>query len=158
MSVYASVPHRACSPACWRVDCKTCSRPRLVPRLGQCSYTCSACIEVCPTGAIPPLTLEEKQHTPIGLASINEDRCLAWGYNTICSVCEEVCPLAEKAIRLEEAEVENSVGKKMTILRPYVLRDLCIGCGACEYHCPVGGEAAIRVETLPSTDVFLRGI
>ena len=132
--------------------------PRLVPRLGQCSFSCSACIEVCPTGAIPPLTLEEKQRTPIGLASIDPSRCLVWGYNTICSVCEEICPLAEKAIRLEEVEVENAKGEKFTVQRPYVLRELCIGCGACEYHCPVGGEAAIRVETLPSTDIFLRGI
>lgn len=92
------------------------------------------------------------------MASIDTSRCLVWGYNTICSVCEEICPLAEKAIRLEEMEVENARGDKITVQRPFVLRELCIGCGACEYHCPIGGEAAIRVETLPSTDVFLRGI
>jgi len=132
--------------------------PRLVPRLGQCSYTCSACIQVCPTGAIPPISLEEKQIIPIGLASINTDRCLAWGYNTICSVCEEICPLAEKAIRLEDAQVEDFEGNSFTIKRPYVIRELCIGCGACEYHCPVGGEAAIQVHTLPATEGFLRGI
>lgn len=132
--------------------------PRLVPRLGQCSFTCSACIEVCPTGAIPPITLEEKQSTPIGLASIDEDRCLAWGYDTICSVCEEICPLAEKAIRQEEREVTDLNGNTFTIKLPYVLRELCIGCGACEYHCPAGGEAAIQVKTLPSTEVVIRGI
>jgi ferredoxin len=132
--------------------------PRLVPRLGPCSFTCSACIEVCPTGAIPPITLEEKQRTLIGLASIDKNRCLVWGYNTICSVCEEICPLAEKAIRQDAVEVENAQGDMITVKRPYVLRELCIGCGACEYHCPVGGEAAIQVQTLPSTDVFLRGI
>jgi len=132
--------------------------PRLVPRLGQCSFTCSACIEVCPTGAIPPITLEEKQHTAIGLASIDQDRCLAWGYDTICSVCEEICPLAEKAIRQEEREVKDLDGNTFTIKLPYVLRELCIGCGACEYHCPAGGEAAIQVKTLPSTEVVIRGI
>ena len=26
-----------------------------------------------------------------------------------------------------------------------VLRERCIGCGICEYKCPVNGEAAIRV-------------
>jgi NAD-dependent dihydropyrimidine dehydrogenase PreA subunit len=25
------------------------------------------------------------------------------------------------------------------------LRERCIGCGICEYKCPVNGEAAIRV-------------
>ncbi len=28
---------------------------------------------------------------------------------------------------------------------PVVDRTLCIGCGTCEYKCPVNGEAAIRV-------------
>jgi len=132
--------------------------PRLVPRLGQCSFTCSACIEVCPTGAIPPISLEEKQRTPIGLASIDQDRCLAWGYDTICSVCEEICPLADKAIRQDEREVTDLNGNTFTIKLPYVLRELCIGCGACEYHCPAGGEAAIQVKTLPSQEAVIRGI
>jgi ferredoxin len=132
--------------------------PRLVPRLGQCSFTCSACIAVCPTGAIPPITLEEKQRIQIGLASIDQDRCLAWGYDTICSVCEEICPLAEKAIRQDEREVTDLNGNTFTIKLPYVLRELCIGCGACEYHCPAGGEAAIQVKSLPSNEVVIRGI
>lgn len=132
--------------------------PRLVPRLGACSFACSACIQVCPTGAIPPQTPEQKQQTPIGLASIDSDRCLVWAYNTICSICEEVCPLAEKAIQLEEVQIVNVQGEQITLQRPSVIRELCIGCGACEYHCPVGGEAAIQVFSLPNTDVFLRGI
>jgi ferredoxin len=131
--------------------------PHLVPRLGYCSFNCSACIQVCPTGAIPPISLEEKQMTPIGLVSINTDRCLPWAYNTICGVCEEMCPLAEKAIRLEEVQVTDIHGNTFNIKRPYVLLELCIGCGVCEYHCPVGGEAAIQVQTLPKTDVFITG-
>jgi ferredoxin len=95
--------------------------------------------------------------TPIGLVSINTDRCLPWAYNTICGVCEEMCPLAEKAIRLEEVQVTDIHGNTFNIKRPYVLLELCIGCGVCEYHCPVGGEAAIQVQTLPKTDVFITG-
>jgi len=26
-----------------------------------------------------------------------------------------------------------------------VVQSLCIGCGVCEFKCPMGGEAAIRV-------------
>lgn len=132
--------------------------PRLVPRLGYCSFTCTACIETCPTGAIPPLTLQEKQSTPIGLASINTDRCLPWAYNTICSVCEEMCPLAEKAISLIEEEILAEDGSMIILHKPVVNRELCIGCGICEYHCPAGGEAAIQVQTLPDLDTYIKGV
>lgn len=132
--------------------------PRLVARLGYCSYNCDACIRTCPTGAIPQLSKETKQKTPIGLASINNDRCLPWAYDTQCGVCEEMCPLPEKAIILEEINISASAGQPAVIFRPTVLRNLCIGCGVCEYHCPVGGEAAIQVQTLPRTHSFISGI
>ncbi len=132
--------------------------PHLVPRLGYCSFSCDACVQVCPTGAIPQITLTQKQQTSIGLASINTDRCLPWAYNTTCSVCEEMCPLAEKAIHQEEVEAINAQGDVIILKRPYVLRELCIGCGICEYYCPAGGEAAIQVETLPKTDIYITGI
>jgi ferredoxin len=69
-----------------------------------------------------------------------------------------MCPLPEKAITLEEVKISAKDGQPMTIFRPRVLRDLCIGCGVCEYHCPVGGEAAIQVQTLPSTNTFISGV
>ena len=125
--------------------------PRLVSRLGYCSFGCQACGEVCPTGAIPALSLEAKQETVIGLAAIDRDRCLPWAYDQPCIVCEEVCPVAEKAVSLEEVEVAGAAGELMLLQRPSVVKSLCIGCGTCEFQCPVGGEAAIRVYA--STDV-----
>lgn len=121
--------------------------PRLEPRLGYCSYACTSCGEVCPTGAIPRLALAEKQRIPIGLARVDRNRCLPWAYNIDCIVCEEACPIPNKAIRLEIAEITNARGESAMIQRPYVIKDLCIGCGMCEYQCPMGGEAAIRVYT-----------
>jgi len=41
--------------------------------------------------------------------------------------------------------VPNCRGEMVTVQRPRVIRDLCIGCGICEYQCPLNGEAAIRV-------------
>ncbi|NOR82323.1 MAG: 4Fe-4S binding protein [Ardenticatenales bacterium] len=119
--------------------------PVLVPRLGYCSYSCSACSEVCLTGAIPRLTLEKKQQTPIGLARVDQDRCLPWAYNTPCIVCEESCPIPDKAIRLDEIETVDAQGEPMVLQRPYVVKELCIGCGICEHQCPLGGDAAIQV-------------
>ena len=41
--------------------------PVLVPRIGYCEYRCTLCGQVCPTGAIKRLTLEEKAKVKIGL-------------------------------------------------------------------------------------------
>jgi len=119
--------------------------PLVVPRVGYCDYGCTACGQVCPSGAIPLLALEEKRQAVMGKASIDRDRCLPWASGVPCIVCEEMCPTPQKSIRLEEAEVIDSNGQTITLLRPSVLRELCIGCGICEYKCPLEGSAAIRV-------------
>ena len=119
--------------------------PRLVPRLGHCEYGCNACGLACPSGAIPSLDLDSKREAVIGVAIIDRDHCLPWAHGTPCIVCEEMCPVPEKAIRLEEVTVTDDRGEPAVVQRPYVLQDLCIGCGICEYQCPVEGEAAIRV-------------
>jgi polyferredoxin len=131
--------------------------PRLVPRLGYCAYDCSACTQVCPSGAIPKMTMDVKRVTPIGLASIDRDRCLPWAYDTPCLVCEEMCPLPEKAIRLTTGG-EQGQGRRNDLPRPYILRDLCIGCGVCEYHCPAGSQSAIQVFSIPISNAPMMGL
>jgi NAD-dependent dihydropyrimidine dehydrogenase PreA subunit len=56
-----------------------------------------------------------------------------------------MCPLAQKAIELDDVTVTNGEGLEVVVRRPVVIRDRCIGCGLCENRCPVKGEAAIRV-------------
>ena len=121
--------------------------PILRTRLGYCDYSCNACGQICPTGAIPPLTLEQKRQTVIGTAYIDQNRCIPWASYRPCVVCEEMCPVPDKAIRLEAVEVISPEGKKVRVQRPRVVPDLCIGCGICEYKCPLTGSAAIRVYT-----------
>jgi polyferredoxin len=126
--------------------------PVLVPRLGYCDYSCNACGQVCPVQAIPPLTLEEKRQQVIGSAYIDQNRCLAWSDHQPCIVCEEMCPLPKKAIYLEESQALDMKGNLITLQLPQVDRKHCIGCGICEYKCPVTGEAAIRVY-VPTAEV-----
>jgi MauM/NapG family ferredoxin protein len=129
--------------------------PHLVSRLGYCVFNCSACIQSCPSGAIPKMTIEEKHAAPMGLASINRDRCLPWAYNTPCVVCEEMCPVPDKAIILI---TENNPNENLDLLKPRMVWEKCIGCGVCEFHCPVGGEAAIQVYSIPDNKPPLSGI
>ncbi len=119
--------------------------PVLVPKIGYCEYRCTLCGQVCPTGAIQRLSLEEKARVKIGLAMIDPGRCLPYAHGIPCIVCEEVCPTAKKAIRLESVTVTDKEGKAMKIKQPKVDLDLCVGCGICEARCPVSGQPAIYV-------------
>ncbi len=127
--------------------------PVLVSRLGYCDYSCNACGQVCPVQAIPPLSLEQKQLQVIGKAFIDQNRCIAWSDHLPCLVCQEMCPLPEKAIQMETTVLWSPEGNK-EIKLPHVLRDICIGCGICEYRCPVGGAAAIRVHGPQAANVI----
>jgi polyferredoxin len=72
-----------------------------------CQLNCIACGQLCPTGAIRPLTLDQKngrgrfaKQGPIriGLAFVDRNRCLPWALDRPCIVCQENCPFSPKAI------------------------------------------------------------
>jgi MauM/NapG family ferredoxin protein len=120
--------------------------PVLASRLGYCDYSCTACGNVCPSGAIPRLPLEQKRRQVLGMAVIDRDRCLPWADGTPCIVCQEMCPVAPKAVLLDERRVQTQEnGRQDYVQRPTIRADRCIGCGICEFKCPVKGPAAIVV-------------
>jgi len=128
--------------------------PLLVPRLGYCAYSCNSCGQVCPMQAIPPLSLADKRTQVIGKAYIDQNRCIAWADHRDCIVCEEMCPLPEKAVYLEKRDFTQPDRSTVTVQVPHVDRNKCIGCGICEFKCPLSGEAAIRVY-VPGTEAIL---
>lgn len=134
--------------------------PILIPRIGYCEHSCVLCGQVCPTGAIQKL--EEKHKlgdgvppVVIGTAMFDRGRCLPWAMATPCTVCEEFCPTSPKAIWVEEVQVPrrgavSQAGREsdlvtVTVKRPHVDPNLCIGCGACEKVCPVVDRPAVYV-------------
>ncbi len=138
-------PTGALQPAVSEAGLEGFATPILIMRMGYCDYSCNACGQVCPVQAIPPLGLAEKQTQVMGKAYIDESRCIAWSDHRSCIVCQEMCPLPKKAVQLEVAQVWSPDGGSVQLQLPHVVRDLCIGCGLCEYHCPVSGQAAIRI-------------
>jgi Pyruvate/2-oxoacid:ferredoxin oxidoreductase delta subunit len=62
-----------------------------------------------------------------------------------CIVCEEHCPIPQKAIRSEQVVMKGFGGRPVTVKQPYVVDELCNGCGICEKVCPLEGKAAIEV-------------
>ncbi|MCX7966043.1 MAG: 4Fe-4S dicluster domain-containing protein [Syntrophorhabdaceae bacterium] len=119
--------------------------PVIIPRLGYCEYNCNLCGQVCPTGAIPNLPLPQKKKSVIGIAVIDRNHCLPYAKKKNCIVCEEHCPIPEKAIRFEEVLERDYRGRSIRLKRPYILEELCTGCGICENKCPVEEKAAIEV-------------
>ncbi len=119
--------------------------PEMKMRHASCDYNCNACGQVCPTAAIPLLSLAEKKLTVIGKARIDETRCIPYAEGENCTVCEEACPVPNKAIRFTASTVTDSTGQTVNINLPSVVNSRCIGCGVCEKECPVAGESAIQV-------------
>lgn len=118
--------------------------PMFFMRTGYCEYNCNLCGQVCPTDAIKPLSLEEKQKFVIGTAFFDRSRCIPWYKNEGCIVCEEHCPVSPKAIIFKEEEVwAPNKNEMMIVKRPYIVEERCIGCGICETKCPVNGRSAI---------------
>jgi len=140
-------PTNAINPALTEAGMAGFWTPNLIMSQGYCEYTCTLCSGVCPTGAIRNLSVKEKIETPvrIGSAYIDRGRCLPWSGNGPCIVCEEHCPTSPKAIRLRQETTRSPDGKAVNVKLPYVDLKNCVGCGICEYKCPVKGNPAIRV-------------
>ena len=104
-----------------------------------CNYKCTKCTEICPNGALLPLTAEKKRTTQIGVASFEKRNCVVYIDETSCGSCSEHCPT--KAVRM--------VPYKDGLTIPEVTPEICIGCGACEYACPSTPYKAIVVDGHP---------
>ncbi len=134
--------------------------PKVVMRLGGCDPECLRCGEVCPTGALRPLSPEAKKDWVFGTAVVDAERCARTGAADgadpgreggglqDCRACVEVCPY------------EAFEPGPMPGAAPRVIAERCTGCGLCEFRCPVpsrdggglrarraafGERAAIRV-------------
>ena len=110
--------------------------PRHQMRQAGCEQHCNVCGQVCPTGAIRPLDLEEKRCAKIGTSVILKEKCIAWEQDRLCLVCDECCPY--------NAIIFKTVDGRP---RPVVIEDRCNGCGWCEHKCPVEGGVGDCCET-----------
>jgi polyferredoxin len=137
--------------------------PRLVARTGYCEFNCTLCGQVCPTGAIRELSLAEKHRAKIGHAWFDRTICLPYAKGIPCIVCEEHCPTPDKAIKFRPAIVTNDRGVEVAVLQPYIVDELCIGCGICETRCPLPGRSAVYItsageERNPENRLPFRGV
>ena len=111
-------------------------QPRMDNNAGFCNFECKICTDLCPTGALMPLNLENKKLTQIGKANFVKENCIVNIQKTDCGACSEHCPT--KAVHMIPFEG--------SLVIPEVREEFCVGCGACEYACPVKPYKAIYVE------------
>ena len=129
-------PNGVLSPA---VSFDNFMRPVMNYEKGFCRPECTACSEVCPTGAIKKVTVEEKSSISIGHAVYNSFSCIVNTDGVSCGNCARHCPSG--AITM----VPNMFGRPDSLV-PSINAEKCIGCGNCEYVCPVRPVSAIYVE------------
>ena len=107
----------------------------LMPHLdfshGYCEFDCNLCSQVCPNGAIAPITMEQKHTLQLGTVELNEDLCVSYTKNEDCGACIEHCPTHAIYGELKDG-----------VHLPKVEPEGCVGCGACVHTCP---EQAVRV-------------
>ena len=131
--------------------------PKFVGRIGYCEYNCTLCSQVCPTGAIAHLPLAEKQKFIMAKAVFDKKLCIPYAKNESCITCEEHCPLPEKAIRFRDVPLIHPVTKKRVVAkRPYIVWNLCVGCGICETKCPTDGKAGVRMVREEAVPIAVR--
>ena len=136
--------------------------PYVDPSVKACTL-CMKCTQACPTGVLKPMAVQQKAEVEMATVVLHEDRCLSYKAKRIrdeqatlmelgrsptdtsapaeqrgpCGACFTVCPLRQRAIKLEPGG----------FLAPVVYPEACVGCGLCEEICRVmvRGEPAIRV-------------
>ncbi|MEZ6063294.1 MAG: 4Fe-4S binding protein [Planctomycetaceae bacterium] len=114
--------------------------PMVVADWAGCESSCNACGQVCPTGAIRSLPLEEKKAARMGLAIVNETTCLPFAGREACDLCVQECNAAGyDAIEFTQVGVQtdrNGAPVEGTGYQaPVVLADRCVGCGLCQTRC-----------------------
>lgn len=107
---------------------------------GYCRTECTRCSDACPTGAILPVSREEKSSLKRGYAVWIKENCVVLTDDEACGNCARHCPAGAIAM------VHTDAGDPTSPLIPAVDTERCIGCGACENLCPARPFSAIYVE------------
>jgi len=118
----------------------TLMQPEMSYERGYCRPECTRCSDICPAGAIRPVSREEKSSIQIGHAVVNLDVCVVNTDNVKCGNCARHCPAG--AIRMVHKDPDDP----KSLMIPTVNEERCIGCGACENLCPARPLTAIHVE------------
>jgi ferredoxin len=114
--------------------------PEVVADWAGCEASCNACGQVCPTGAIRAIPLEEKRVARMALAVVNKETCLPLAGRGACQLCVDECVAAgyramEQRLVGTQVDEHGQPIEGSGYLAPVVLADKCVGCGLCQTRC-----------------------
>lgn len=132
-------------------------QPEVSYERGYCRPECNRCSQVCPTGAIQPVSVEQRTAIQVGHAVWTRDLCIPVHDGKTCGLCARKCPAqAIQMVPLVQGVHQdgwrwldadgNEIPREQALLIPVVNEEKCIGCGACENLCPSRPLSAIHVE------------
>lgn len=133
----SACPNQVLRPS---TDFKKLMQPEVSYERGYCRPECTKCSDICPTGAIHPITKADKSSTQIGHAVWIKKNCIPLTDGVECGNCGRHCPVG--AIQMVPGVPASKDSPKV----PVVNTERCIGCGACENLCPARPFSAIYVE------------
>ena len=134
----AHCPQRVLRPSAGQLGWTAMLHPVMDYGRSYCLYDCTLCTEVCPTGALRPLTTDEKHIFIIGRARADWDICVG------CGICARACPRGAITMAAPPKPQGDGAPARGWYV-PYVDTSLCIGCGVCQNRCPAHPAKAIAV-------------
>jgi ferredoxin len=129
-------PSKVLKPSFKEYGLKGIMQPVMYYDKGFCNFDCTICTDVCPNDALHKLTVEEKHLTQVGKVVFLRENCIVITEGTSCGACSEHCPTQAVSMK---PYIDG-------LTLPHIEEDICVGCGGCEYVCPVRPYKAIYVE------------
>lgn len=132
----SNCPSNVLKPAFFEYGLGGMMQPTLYYDRGFCNYDCTVCTDECPSGALLPLTTDQKHTNQMGQVHFVKENCVVYTKETNCGACSEHCP----------TQAVTMIPYKGALTIPEIDSTICCGCGGCEHICPVKPYKAIFVE------------
>ncbi|MDB5389683.1 MAG: 4Fe-4S ferredoxin iron-sulfur binding domain protein [Planctomycetaceae bacterium] len=137
---FKACPNNVLQPLGFELGFEGLWTPAVKANWSGCEPSCNNCGQVCPTGAIRALSLDEKRVARMGLAVVNPQTCLPHAGREACQLCVDECNAAGyhaiDFIRVgTETDADGTPIEETGFLAPVVNRDTCVGCGLCQTRC-----------------------